>query len=59
MIRVYENPTKKLKTAFCKLTQNICKLVHRLGQFPFTTSETELDYYQLKVNIRVAERLKT
>ena len=32
---------------------------HFLAQFPFTTSETELDYYHQKVNARVAERLKT
>ena len=36
---------------------------HFLAQFVFTTSETEVDYYHQKVNIRVAsqviERLKT
>ena len=36
---------------------------HILAQFPFTTSESELDYHHEKVNLRVAsriaERLKT
>ena len=47
----------------CNLGQNIWRLFHFLAQFLFTTSETELDYYQQKVNVRVAsrvaERLKT
>ena len=34
--------------------QNICRLFHLLEQFLFTTSETELDYYQQKVNVQVA-----
>ena len=41
-----------------KLTQNILRLFHVLPQFPFTASETELDYYYQKVNVRVAEQLK-
>ena len=44
------------------LGQNICRLFHFLGHFPFTTSETQLDYYHQKVNVwvasRVAKRLK-
>ena len=36
---------------------------HFLAEFVITTSETEVDYYQQKVNVRVAsrvsERLKT
>ena len=43
--------------------QNIWRLAHSLTQLFFTTSETELDYYHQKVNVRVAsrvvERLKT
>ena len=38
------------------LGQNIQKLFHFLPQFFFTTSETELDYYHQKVNVRVASR---
>ena len=44
------------------LGQNICRLFNFLAQFVFTTSETEVDYYHQKVNVRfasrVAERLK-
>ena len=40
-----------------------CRLSYVLAKFLFTTSETELDYYHKKVNVRVtsrvAERLKT
>ena len=43
--------------------QNFCRLFHFSSQFIFTTSQTELDYYHQKVNVRVvprvAERLKT
>ena len=41
------------------LGQNICRLFHILTQFLFTTSVTELDYYQQKVNEPVAEQLTT
>ena len=45
------------------LGQNIQRHFHFLAQFVFTTSETELGYYNHKVNVRVAsplaERLKT
>ena len=37
--------------------QNICRLFQFLTQFVFTTSETELDYYNQKVNVRVASRV--
>ena len=55
---------KKLEGKFPdKLGQNICRIFLFLAQILFTTSETELDYYQQKGNIqvalRVAERLKT
>ena len=47
---------------FCNLGQNICRL-HFLAQFVLITSETELNYYHQKVNVRVAsrvvERIKT
>ena len=43
--------------------QNVCKFFHALAQFPFTKSDSELDYYHKEVNVgvasRVAERLKT
>ena len=39
--------------------QNTFRLFHLLAQFPFATSETELEYYHQKVNVRVAERLNT
>ena len=45
------------------LGQNICNLFNFLVQFLFTTSETELEYYHQKINVRVAlqvaEQLKT
>ena len=41
------------------LGQNICRLFHVLAQFPFMISEAELDYYHQRVNVRVAERVKT
>ena len=39
------------------LGQNISGLFHVLAQFLFTTSETELDYYNQVVNVRVASRV--
>ena len=43
--------------------QNVCKFFHALAQFPFTKSDSELDYCHEEVNVgvasRVAERLKT
>ena len=43
--------------------QNIRRLFRVLVHFPFTTSETEQDYYYQKVNIivasQVAKQLKT
>ena len=36
--------------------QNIRRLFHFLAQFLFTTSETELDYFQQRVNVLVAAR---
>ena len=57
----YQVKTKK--TFSHNLGQNICGLVHFLAQLLFTISETKLDYYHQKVNVRVAsrvaERLKT
>ena len=37
--------------------KNICRLFLILKQFPFTTSERELDYYHQMVNKRVASRV--
>ena len=34
--------------------KKICRLFHVLASFFFTTTETELDYYRQKVNVRVA-----
>ena len=48
-------------TSKCRLqswTKHL-RLFHFLARLLFTTSETELDYYDQKVNVRVAERLKT
>ena len=39
------------------LGQNICRLFHVLAQFLFTSSQTELDYYHWKVNVRVTSRV--
>ena len=39
---------------FQNLGYNICRLLHVLVQFLFTTSETELYCYHQKVNVRVA-----
>ena len=36
--------------------QRFCKLFHVLFQLIFTTKETEVDHYHLKVNVRVASR---
>ena len=51
------------KTYNYNLAQNICRLFHVLVQFPFTTSESELDYCPKKLNLRItsraAERHKT
>ena len=38
--------------------QNICRIYLVLTQFSFTTSETELVYYQQKVMYEVAEWLR-
>ena len=37
--------------------QNTQRLFHFLAEFLFTTSETEVDYYHQKVNVRVASRV--
>ena len=42
---------------FRNLGQNICRISHVLAQFRFTTKDTEPDYYQKKVNVRVAKRV--
>ena len=51
------------KTRWVQSWTKYLRLSHFLAQFFFTTSETELDYYQQKVSARVpsrvAERLKT
>ena len=36
-----------------------CSIFLVLAQFPFTTSQPEVNYYHQNVNIRVAGRLKT
>ena len=42
---------------FYNLEQNIYRLFHVLAQFLFTTSETEIDYYHQKVDVRVISRV--
>ena len=49
-----ENVTKSMQMH--NHGQNICRLFHVLAKFPFTKSESELDYYHQKVNIRFASR---
>ena len=39
------------------LGQNIWRLFHFLAQLFFTTSEAELDYFHMKVGVRVAHEL--
>ena len=39
------------------LEQNICRLFHFLAQFLFSASDTELDYYHHRVNVRVATQV--
>ena len=41
----------------CNLGQNIRRRFHFLAQFLCPTSETELDYYHQKVNVRVDSRI--
>lgn len=43
-----------MQRAFTKYLQRLFKV---LAYFPFTTSETERDYYQRKLNVRVALRV--
>ena len=42
----------KIKKFSDNLQQNICGLFHVLVQFLFARSETELDYYHQKLNVR-------
>ena len=37
--------------------KSIYRLFHVFAQFLFITSETELDYYHQKVNVRVASQV--
>ena len=39
------------------LGQKFCSLFHVLAQFLFTTSETELDNYHQKLNVKFASRV--
>ena len=39
----------------CTLGQNIYRLFHFVAQFRLTTSETKVDYYHQKVNVRVTQ----
>ena len=38
--------------------KNICRLFHVLAQFPFTTSERELDYYHQKGECKSHPKVK-
>ena len=49
---------QKLKGKFLdNLGQNVQRLFHLLAQLVFTASETDVDYYHQKVNLRVASRV--
>ena len=49
---------QKLKGKFSDiLGQNICRIFHILAQSLFTISETGLDYYHQKMNVRVPKRV--
>ena len=39
------------------LRPNICRLFHIFLQFPFITSEKELDFYQQKLNRHVSSQI--
>ena len=39
------------------LGQNICRLIHVLTQFLFSTSEMKLDFCQQKNNVRIASQV--
>ena len=53
---IIQPPPHKIFLRFCNLGQNISRLFHVLALFLFTTSEMALDYYNKKVNARVALR---
>ena len=48
---------KRVFLSAYNLGQNICRLFQFLTQSVFTTSKAELDYYQHRVNVRVASRV--
>ena len=50
-------PNFLVQSHFYNFGQNICRISHVLAQFLFTTSDTEPDYYQQEVNVRVALRV--
>ena len=41
----------------CDPSQYICRLFGDLAQFPFATSEMELDYHHQKLNVRIGSRV--
>ena len=43
--KFYLHCIKNNKAIIANLGQNICGLFHVLTKYPFTTSETELEYY--------------
>ena len=48
------NQVKTKRKIFNNLGLNIERLFHFLAHFTFTTRETELEYYQQEMNVRVA-----
>ena len=46
-----------MNTALMRFVQLLTKTFYVLAKFPFTTSETELDYYHQKLSIPVASRV--
>ena len=45
---------KSKKDVFRQFLKKYLEISHALAQFPYTKSETELDYYHQMVNVQVA-----
>ena len=54
--KIYLEAGWKLELNY-NLGQKNCRFFYILAQFLFATSETELDYYPQKVNVRVTSRV--
>ena len=53
---LYLDTFHEMVLRFNTLGQNICRLFQVLTQFPVTIIETELDYYQQKVNVHILSK---